>query len=243
MKKIAFFLIAAYALLFVVLTWHVVILSFLSQEKELVIFFFNLKSPSESELNMLKDILKILLEPSYWVFISILLVCQAGLLFIPVKVAASRPIKRRSVYFPIIVGGLLAGALFLGVVFSISEFLMQKKSFGEAWQIWTAIGSSVIIWLVWIFVFSRISKGKDPKNFILKQCKYLLYGSIVTLLVAVPTHIVARHRNYCCAGFHTFVGITFGIAVMLLSFGPGIFFLYVERWKKLHPEGKEKKGG
>jgi hypothetical protein len=27
---------------------------------------------------------------------------------------------------------------------------------------------------------------------------------------------------------------------MLLSFGPGVFFLYADRWKKLHPvQGKK----
>jgi hypothetical protein len=69
-----------------------------------------------------------------------------------------------------------------------------------------------------------------------RQCRYLLRGSILELLVAVPTHIVARYRNYCCAGFLTFVGIAFGVSVMLFSFGPGVFFLFVQRWKRLHPQ-------
>jgi hypothetical protein len=34
----------------------------------------------------------------------------------------------------------------------------------------------------------------------------------------------------------TFVGLTLGISVMLLSFGPAVFFLYAERWRRLHPE-------
>jgi hypothetical protein len=51
----------------------------------------------------------------------------------------------------------------------------------------------------------------------------------------VPTHIVARARDYCCAGFYTFLGIAFGVAVMLFSFGPGVFFLFAARWKRLHP--------
>ena len=59
------------------------------------------------------------------------------------------------------------------------------------------------------------------------------------MLVAVPTHIVARHRGYCCAGVYTFIGISFGLAVLLLSFGPSVYFLYAERWRKLHPESKD----
>jgi hypothetical protein len=37
----------------------------------------------------------------------------------------------------------------------------------------------------------------------------------------------------------TFVGLTMGFSVMLFSFGPGVFFLFVERWRRLHP-GQEK---
>jgi len=55
----------------------------------------------------------------------------------------------------------------------------------------------------------------------------------------VPTHIVARHRNECCAGCFTFIGLTMGISVMLFSFGPSVFFLYAARWKRLHPGAPE----
>ena len=34
----------------------------------------------------------------------------------------------------------------------------------------------------------------------------------------------------------TFWGIATGISVMLLCFGPGVFFLFVERFKRLQPK-------
>jgi hypothetical protein len=67
-----------------------------------------------------------------------------------------------------------------------------------------------------------------------RQCRHLLKGSVLELLIAVPTHVVARSRDYCCAGYSTFIGITLGLAVLLLSYGPGVFFLFVERWHRLH---------
>jgi hypothetical protein len=33
----------------------------------------------------------------------------------------------------------------------------------------------------------------------------------------------------------TFIGLTLGISVMLFSYGPAVFFLYVDRWRRLHP--------
>jgi hypothetical protein len=55
------------------------------------------------------------------------------------------------------------------------------------------------------------------------------------LLVAVPSHIVVRSRNDCCAPFGSFWGIATGLSIMLLSFGPGVLFLFVERCRRLQP--------
>jgi hypothetical protein len=79
----------------------------------------------------------------------------------------------------------------------------------------------------------------EANDWLSRQCRLLLKGSILELLIAVPTHIIARYRDYCCAGFMTFIGLTMGISVMLFSFGPAVFFLYVERWKRLHPKSNE----
>jgi hypothetical protein len=90
--------------------------------------------------------------------------------------------------------------------------------------------------MIWVFVFWRLSRKSQPESVVFRQCRYLLDGSILELLIAVPTHIVARSRNYCCAGFMTFLGIALGVSVMLFSFGPAVFFLYVDRWRRLHPQ-------
>ena len=57
----------------------------------------------------------------------------------------------------------------------------------------------------------------------------------VELLIAVPTHVVARCRDYCCAGLMTFIGLTMGVSVMLFAYGPAVYFLFAERWRRLHP--------
>jgi hypothetical protein len=62
-------------------------------------------------------------------------------------------------------------------------------------------------------------------------CRFLVAGSILELLVAVPAHVLARSRSYCCAGAGTFWGIATGISVMLLAFGPAVFVLFARRYK------------
>jgi len=54
----------------------------------------------------------------------------------------------------------------------------------------------------------------------------------------VPSHVIVRRRDDCCAPAGTFWGIATGISVMLLCFGPGVFFLFVERFQRLKPKEK-----
>ncbi len=212
MKKLAIIIVLMYAFILIALTWPILLACFYPID------------PSE--------VFKIW---SYWVFLIIMLFCQTGLLLIPVRIENKRPITKRAIYLPLIISGFLIGCLLFGVICAIAEFLTKDLPF-EAWQGWTVIGICVLVWIFWTVLFYRLTQGKKPQDIIASQCRKLLSSSVISLLVAVPAHIVARHRNYCCAGFYTFIGIVFGIAVMLISFGPSVFFLYVNRWRHLHPE-------
>jgi len=64
----------------------------------------------------------------------------------------------------------------------------------------------------------------------------LLRGSILELLIAVPSYVIVRRRDDCCAPAGPFWGIATGISIMLLCFGPGVFFLFVERFQRLKPK-------
>jgi len=98
-----------------------------------------------------------------------------------------------------------------------------------------ATATVAVLWLVWAVIFFLFAKTDDPDALIKRATKWLLRGSILELLVAVPSHIIVRHRDTCCAPFATFWGITTGLSVMLLCFGPGVFFLFVERFSRLQP--------
>jgi hypothetical protein len=84
-----------------------------------------------------------------------------------------------------------------------------------------------------------MSRMEEEGDFVSRLCRWLFRGSILELLIAVPTHIVARYRDYCCAGVMTFIGLTMGMSVMLFSFGPGVFFLFAARWQRLHPQASD----
>jgi hypothetical protein len=166
---------------------------------------------------------------------------QAAMLAVPVRVASRRPMTRCSLALTVLTGGLMMGALVTGAIFSLCEFAFADQG-GETNQRltqWIGFGMGLAAWCGWGLIFFRLSRTTESRDFVSRLCKSLLKGSILELLIAVPTHIVARCRDYCCAGFLTFVGLTLGMSVMLFSFGPGVFFLFVARWRRLHPQALE----
>ncbi len=61
---------------------------------------------------------------------------------------------------------------------------------------------------------------------------WMLRGSVLELLIVVPCRVVVQRRNDCCAPAVTGLGIATGIAIMLLSFGPGVLFLVGKRLER-----------
>jgi hypothetical protein len=67
---------------------------------------------------------------------------------------------------------------------------------------------------------------------------WLIRGSIVELLVAVPSHIIVRRRDECSAPGFTYFGIAAGLVIMAVAFGPGLFFLFRKRFERMKPRSK-----
>lgn len=168
----------------------------------------------------------------YWIWLAVMVLGQFILLLVPVRIADRRPVSRGSIVPTILVSGLMMAGMAAGGLCAITEFIFKDKIPDITWWI---VGLMLLTWVVWTLIFVRMGPATPPEDVVARQCRILLKGSILELLVAVPTHIVARHRDYCCAGIMTFIGIVTGLSVMLFSFGPAVFFLFVARWRRLHP--------
>jgi hypothetical protein len=182
----------------------------------------------------LKEAASTLASGGYWLWLAVLFASQLALLAVPVRVASLRPVTQGPLWRTILAGGLMAGGLAGGAFLSIYEFVAWNKDHGAGYA-WMALALVLLTWCIWALVFSRLSREMAPADIVSRQCRCLLKGSILELLIAVPTHVVARYRGYCCAGMLTFIGLTMGVSVMLFAYGPAVFFLFVERWNRLHP--------
>jgi hypothetical protein len=167
----------------------------------------------------------------YWAGVIVFLIAQAALLDVHVLMAQRRPVTKRTVVPLIALSALMMALLMIGMAMSAYETITRNPEI-KSWLVLPLLPAS---WCIWGFIFYQWSKNPDTSAFLGRVRESLFRGSILELLVAVPTHILARSRDYCCAGFNTFIGIVFGLAVMFCSFGPGVFFLFAERWRKLHP--------
>ena len=192
----------------------------------------------------------------YWLWLAVLVAGQALLLLLPLRIADRRLPARRPLKIPVLVTAfflanlLLAGAVSLlcalfrddvRVIFTFADRLTNL--FRQTPGPQSTTGGDFIsfllllacFWIFWAFFFRRATRADDPAALLQRSLRGLLRGSILELLIAVPSHVLVRRRDDCCAPAGTFWGIATGISVMLLCFGPGIFFLFVARCRKLKP--------
>jgi hypothetical protein len=199
----------------------------------------------------LPDALKIYLQWGYWLWLAVLVAGQALLLLLPIHIAERRLPARRPLKIPVIVTGFFLANLFFAGLLTILCVVFKEEGVGllgyftpftasqispSDWDLKTLIGGIITLlafWFIWTVIFHSFAKSDDPDALLKRITRWLLRGSILELLIAVPSHIIVRRREDCCAPAGTFWGIVSGISIMLLCFGPGIFFLFVERFKHL----------
>jgi hypothetical protein len=176
-------------------------------------------------------------EPIIWIWAGLMVLGEALLLIVPIGLTRERPKPRRRLLIPV-----LTSTFFISLLALCGATCVYLVLWGEHGPLTRVgldltpqqfliviVGSILLLWLFWGWVFFNFTRTNPPVTLMQRLMRWLLAGSILELLVAVPSHIVVRQRHDCCAPAGTFFGIATGIAVMLMSFGPGVFFLYARR--------------
>ena len=173
------------------------------------------------------EFLQIYLQWAVWLPVAVLVAGEAVLIVLSVDTSHKRLKPRAHIAVSVAVTAmlfaLLAFAFFVSLdagIYGDRGFLSQAAPVGPV-ALW------LCLWLLWAVVFYLYYRKTTAA--VSRALSWLLKGSVLELLVAVPAHVWARRRDDCSAPFATSFGITTGIALMLLSFGPGIVLLYKKR--------------
>ena len=166
-----------------------------------------------------------------------LFLIQWLLLLFPVKVG-QEPLKpERLIWVPIVLTGFMLGVLVLGIIWSVIMAFWGDDAL-NGYFLWGSLAVLLVSWFVWSWIFYRYSRRMEALKFSQRTIGWLIKGSILELLIAIPSHIIVRRREECCAPGNTALGISAGLVIMLFAFGPGLYFLFQKRFKEMKPRSK-----
>ncbi|HOO64987.1 MAG TPA: hypothetical protein PK364_13875 [Synergistaceae bacterium] len=174
------------------------------------------------------------------VFLPLMLAAGA-LLFIPAKADSGRPSGKRSLLTAALLGSLPMGLLFWGFLLSLGLLFWGEEKASPFLYSWLILIFPGLFWFFWGWLFYRYLGEKDPNSFLAWATSWLLRGSILEILVALPSHVISRHRQECCAPLFTYYAIVAGLSVALLAFGPGLLFLFVRKIRNKRKAGVSRK--
>ncbi len=175
-----------------------------------------------------KDVIAVYSEWLAWVPILAVLAGQAILLFLSVDTSFRKLRPRAHIAVSVIVASMLFALLAFAGFYCVGLAVNGDK-FGDTYLSteWSVIGLWAALWVLWGIVFYLYFRNST--NVTARAVSWLLKGSVLELLIAVPCHVIVRRRHDCSAPVVTSFGIVTGIAVMLLSFGPSVLLLYKKR--------------
>jgi tryptophan-rich sensory protein len=176
----------------------------------------------------LNDMRDLCIEWIVWVPVAAVLCGQVARLFLSADTSQKRLKPRAHIMVSYTVTAMLFALLTFAALSSLGAAVYSDKFLDRFWPTETyVIVAWGILWLLWGIVFFLFFRNSNVATS--RLVSWLLKGSVLELLIAVPCHVIVRRRDDCSAPVATSFGIATGVAVMLLSFGPGVLLLYKKR--------------
>ena len=166
-----------------------------------------------------------------WVNIGFFVIAEALLLLLTVDTSERRMKPRAHIFVSAVTTSVLLALLTFAIIFSI---VVARWGDNPKLNGIVIAATFLVPWILWGIIFYRMTRDIDDA--ITRAVSWLLRGSVLELLIAVPSHVIVRRRHDCSAPIATGFGISTGIAIMLLSFGPSVLLLYKKRIEGLKPK-------
>jgi hypothetical protein len=160
-----------------------------------------------------------------WVIVAVPMIGEFLLLFLRVDTSQKRLKPRTHILISSITTAFFLGLLTFAGVLGVGVGFRGDKAMPDG--VPAVLAATAVAWAAWAIIFYRVHR--DSTDAVSRAVTWLLRGSVLELLIAVPAHVIVRRRGDCSAPIATSFGITSGIAIMLLAFGPSVLLLYKQR--------------
>ena len=197
MKRWAVLTVFLYALALLLLTAPVILVAFGNWGQT-------------GEYVTLNNVVKIFSHWGYWLWIAVFVAGQILLLLVPIDISERRLPSRRKLKVPVIVTAFFLANLCFATLLTMlclyfkedgtnffGYFLPFKPNQVSPSDFSTEFGAVLVglaFWIIWAVIFRDFARLDDRDALLKRVVRWLLRGSILELLVAVPSHIIVRRR-------------------------------------------------
>ncbi len=180
-------------------------------------------------------------EWGFWAWILVLAGGPLILLFLRIDLSHLRLRPRRRLAASVAAAGFALALLLLAAIVNVALAALPKDFDYPESTGWILLAVWLGAWLFWALLLWRLAdRVFDPAGGVFR---WLLAGSVLELLVAVPAHVFVRQREDCTAPAVSGFGVATGFAILLMSLGPGVLFLYRARIRRMSRRAKPDEGG
>lgn len=140
------------------------------------------------------------------------------------------PIRKRRLLIPVIIVAVMMTVLIGGITLALGELIFENPGNWFGYLFLTIVAIS---WLTWGIIFFIWGTTKQRYKTVRNLISSMFAGSLLTLIVTIPSHIIVSKRPGCLVGLGTSMGICSGVFVMFWAFGPGIILLFLREKRKV----------
>jgi hypothetical protein len=169
----------------------------------------------------------------FWAVAFVLLMVASQLIFVFAQGSREllKPVHRRRILPPILIGSFMMAIPVMGVWAALEEVtVIQSGLFHGLWGFWTCVALAVL-WLGWGAFFYLHVRRMSRLDGVRRMEIAIFAGSLFNLLVTIPSHLYVTRKPGCFVGLSTLVGMGAGVVVMFWSFGPAILLMFLHEWR------------
>jgi len=139
------------------------------------------------------------------------------------------PVRKRRLIIPVIIAAVMMTVLIAGITLALAELIFESPGDWFDYAFWAIVALSWLAWGVIFFIWgTKTQRYKTLRNFV----STMFAGSLLSLMISIPSHIIVSKRPGCLVGLGTVLGIYSGVFVMFWAFGPGIILLFLREIRK-----------